>query len=143
MGRPMRAWSRRAMEAIVVGLVFNDLNWFGHQKPSLPRSLGCVENKPELEAEPSILEWMLVKLFSTVDCGFTSAVIFMDTLVIVYLDKTMELNTFNEMFFGLINPKHEAKVKDILVFFYNGIVETLVKNSLKVLPTFKLNSIHG
>ncbi|XP_062212541.1 protein PHLOEM PROTEIN 2-LIKE A10-like [Phragmites australis] len=59
--------------------------------------------------------------------------VFVGTAVREFIDKTIHINTYEQLFEGLTNPKHDAKVKELLVSVCNGAVETLVKTTHHVM----------
>lgn len=59
--------------------------------------------------------------------------VFVGTAVGVFIDKTIHINTYDQLFEGLTNPSHDDKVKELLVSVCNEAVETLVKTTHHVM----------
>eukprot|EP00250_Pteridium_aquilinum_P015969 c22865_g1_i1 orf=309-1832(-) len=55
------------------------------------------------------------------------------TTVSVYVDKTKDVNFYDDMVAGITNPSHKDPMKDLLTTVCNGAIETLVKSSHNVM----------
>ncbi|KAK3145944.1 hypothetical protein QOZ80_3BG0259620 [Eleusine coracana subsp. coracana] len=66
--------------------------------------------------------------------------VFVGAAVREFIDKTIHINTYEQLFEGLTNPKHDAKVKELLVLVCNGAVETLVKTTHHVMYNSNVKS---
>lgn len=58
--------------------------------------------------------------------------VFVATAVAAYLDRTVTVRSSDQVLAGITNPKHEAKLKDLLVSMCNGAVESYVRTSRQV-----------
>ncbi|KAI4989567.1 hypothetical protein ZWY2020_036884 [Hordeum vulgare] len=95
--------------------------------------LSCRDPEPRPRA-PGQPDW-LAALCS--DRGKEAAAelvrVFVSTAVAAYLDRTAAVRTSDQVPAGVVtNPKHDAKLKDLLVSVCNGAVETFVRTSRQV-----------
>lgn len=92
--------------------------------------LGFHSNEVKNDSEETTPQWM--RLLCDDKCKeLLSDCIerFSSTTVSVYLDKTMDINTYDQIFEGLTNPKHQDSVKDLLVTVSSGALQTIVRTS--------------
>lgn len=133
--------------SVVVGSLARNLVMAIHtDKPSSQQSeFGNPDGSNHSTTEGStVLRWLNVLCDDMVkDLVGDCIQLFVSTAVTVYLEKTMEINTYDDLFSGLTNPKHEKKVREMLVSVCNGTVETLVKTSHQVLKSSKSNASSG
>jgi hypothetical protein len=87
---------------------------------------------PSPQGEASSSPTMWVNVVATGKCrkAISNWVeVFVGTAVREFIDKTIHINTYEQLFEGLTNPRHDAKVKELLVSVCNAAVETLVKTT--------------
>lgn len=78
----------------------------------------------------------MIDVISTAPCRMLIAECiqtFITTAVTVYIDKTKDVNFYNDMVAGITNPSHRDPMKDVLSSVCNGAIETLVKTSYGVM----------
>eukprot|EP00250_Pteridium_aquilinum_P004112 c14348_g1_i1 orf=316-2028(+) len=62
---------------------------------------------------------------------------FITTAVTVYIDKTKDVNFYDDMVAGITNPSHRDPMKDLLTSVCNSAIETLLKTSYGVMVADK------
>ncbi|CAK9873609.1 unnamed protein product [Sphagnum jensenii] len=102
------------------------------------------------EEKSDALTWLMEFASSTkarpviIDCIQT----FVATAVSVYLDRTKDVNVFDDMVTGIVKPEHQGPVTELLSTVCSSSVETLVRTSHEVLasvvvPNSFLNDASG
>ncbi|KAL5198463.1 hypothetical protein ABZP36_001975 [Zizania latifolia] len=66
--------------------------------------------------------------------------VFTATAVGVFIDKTIHINTYDQLFAAATNPSYGARLQQLLVALCNASVETLVKTSHSVLSNPNSNA---
>ncbi|KAF8110031.1 hypothetical protein N665_0088s0045 [Sinapis alba] len=92
--------------------------------------LGFYSNENSVKCDSETPQW--VSLLCDDNCREILADCiqrFTTTAVSIYLDKTMDINTYDQIFQGLTNPKHQDSVKDVLVSVCNGALKILFKSN--------------
>lgn len=127
-----------------VKALFDGLQYQGlpHTPGTAPSSLG---DKKSLDVQPSTANTAqekrhgsskIIDVICTQQCrGLIAECIqtLVGTAVSVYIDKTKDVNFYDDMVAGITNPSHKDPMKDLLASVCNGAVETLVKTSHNVI----------